>query len=69
MNSDLTHVAYTLHPYPDVQDWCEENIGEFDVEWYKLGEDIAGLFDPEYRSTYYFRTEQQALMFTLRWGS
>ena len=68
-NESLTHVAYTKHPYPDVEDWCKKNIGVWNEEWYKLGEDPLGLvFDPGYRSTYLFRTEQQVLMFNLRWA-
>ena len=67
-NEQLTHVAYTTHPWPEVEDWCNTNIGQWNEEWYKLGEDIAAqIFNPEYRSTYFFRTEEQALMFTLRW--
>lgn len=65
----LKYTAYTSHPWPAVQDWCERNIGEWNVEWYKLGEDAAAqVFNPGYKSTYLFRTEEQSIMFNLRWA-
>ena len=68
-NEELKYPAYTTHPYPEVQDWCVANIGAWNEDWYKLGEDPAARFlDPEYRSTYFFRTEQQVVLFILRWA-
>jgi hypothetical protein len=68
-NSDWPYVCYTKHPYPAVQDWCENNIGEFDRDWYKLGEDIMAMsMNPStYKSTYMFRKEEHAVLFQLRW--
>jgi hypothetical protein len=50
-----------------VQDWCEFNIGQFDQEWYKLGEDIMASMMTDYKSTYMFRDERHAVLFRLRW--
>jgi hypothetical protein len=52
------------------QAWCELNIGKFDEEWYKLGIDIADNFlSGQVRSTWYFKREQDAVLFSLRWSS
>jgi hypothetical protein len=68
-NEDLRYPAYTRHPWPEVEEWCNDNIGPWNQEWYKLGEDAAAMvFDAGYRSTYFFRTEEQAIIFTLRWA-
>jgi hypothetical protein len=65
---DWPYICYTSHPWPEVCDWCKENIGEFDQEWYKLGEDIAaqGIYS-DYKSTYMFRDERHVVLFRLRW--
>ncbi len=62
-------VCYTSHPWPEVCAWCEQNIGEFDRDWYKLGEDIAAQsIMSDYKSTYLFRDERHAMLFKLRWA-
>ncbi len=68
-DTDWPYVCYTSHPYPEVQDWCEQTIGRFDRDWYKLGEDIAAQsIMSDYKSTYLFRQEQHAVLFRLRWA-
>jgi hypothetical protein len=68
-DADWPHICYTSHPWVEVCAWCEQNIGEFDRDWYKLGEDIMaqGILT-DYKSTYMFRREQDAVMFMLRWA-
>lgn len=62
------YVEYTSHPWPEVCAWCEQNIGEFDQDWYKLGEDIAAQsIMTDYKSTYLFKREQDVLLFRLKW--
>jgi hypothetical protein len=62
-------VCYTSHDWLEVTEWCRQTIGEFDRDWYKLGEDIAAQsIMTDYKSTYLFRTEQHAVLFRLRWG-
>jgi hypothetical protein len=65
---DWPYVCYTSHPYPEVQAWCEANIGVFDQAWYKLGEDIMASMMSDYKSTYMFRDERHAVLFQLRWS-
>ena len=62
------YVCYTSHYYPKVQVWCDVNIGKFDQDWYKLGEDIMASMMPDYKSTYMFRNEKHAVLFNLRWA-
>ena len=65
----LIYTGYTTEAWPIVEQWCLDHIGEWNVEWYKLGEDVtAQIVYPDYRSTYLFRTEQQLLMFKLKWS-
>jgi hypothetical protein len=68
-NEELKYVAYTQHHYTEVEPWCQVNIGVWNDTWYKLGDDIAlqGI-DPEYRSTYFFKTKQNQMLFMLKWG-
>jgi hypothetical protein len=67
-DAEWPYLCYTSHPYPEVQDWCEQNIGQFDQEWYKLGEDVAAQsIMSDYKSTYMFKSEKHAVLFRLRW--
>jgi hypothetical protein len=68
-DEDWPHICYTSHAWPEVCAWCEQNIGKFDRDWYKLGEDImAQGIMTDYKSTYMFRREQDAVLFQLRWS-
>jgi hypothetical protein len=63
------YIEYTSHPWQEVCAWCEVVIGTFDQDWYKLGEDIAAQsIYSDYKSTYMFRREQDAVLFKLRWA-
>ena len=43
-------------------DWVQLNIGKYGLEWeVTYDQDIE-------RTVYFFRTEQQALLFALRWA-
>jgi hypothetical protein len=69
MNPLLKYPAHTSHHYIDVEEWCDANIGPWNETWCKEGPDLSGLiFHPDYRTTYYFTTEKDQLMFTLRWS-
>jgi hypothetical protein len=66
---DWPWVCYTSAHWHDVVAWCEQNIGKFDRDWYKLGEDIAAQsIMTDYKSTYLFRDERHAVLFRLRWA-
>lgn len=69
-DEEWPYVCYTSQAWPEVCAWCEETIGEFDQAWYKLGEDIAAqiTMTNDYKSTYLFRREQDAVLFKLKWS-
>ena len=56
--------------YSDIEKWCYEHIGEFDVEWYKLGVDPAGMVQSHLtpKTVWYFKEERHAVLFSLRWS-
>jgi hypothetical protein len=66
---DWPYVCYTSHDWVEVCDWCATTIGDFDRDWYKLGEDIAAQsIYTDYKSTYMFRQQQHAVLFELKWS-
>ena len=66
---DWPYVCYTSHDWVEVSDWCAATIGDFDQDWYKLGEDIAAQsIYTDYKSTYMFRDERHAVLFELKWS-
>ena len=68
-DAEWPHVCYTGSPWPEVVAWCEQNIGKYDRDWFKLGEDPAAMsIYTDYKSTYLFRREQDAVLFKLRWS-
>jgi hypothetical protein len=67
-DAEWPYICYTSHDWLEVTEWCRANIGEFDRDWYKLGEDIAAQsIYTDYKSTYMFRDERHAVLFRLRW--
>ena len=53
--------------WPDIQDWCVANIGEFDQAWYKLGIDPLANMAGDRRTTWFFKRKQDAILFALKW--
>ena len=68
MNPKLIYPATTLHPYIEVEEWCLENIGEWNVTWYKLGQDPLADLIGDMTSQYYFTDEKSAILFKLKWS-
>jgi len=70
MNLDLKYqVIIHNNDWPLAQEWCEQNIGEFNHTWYKLGIDpVDSLFNKQVESVWYFRYEEDATLFALRWA-
>ena len=76
MNQSAEHIesrfpykCVTHYPYLQVTPWAEENIGQFDRDWYRLGSDIVnGLLGEPQRDEYLFRDERHAVLFRLRWS-
>jgi len=48
--------------------WCIDNIGPFGENWYKLGMDIAHLIDLKWNTEWYFKNEQDYILFSLVWA-
>ena len=62
------HITISHQDWSEVATWCHVNIGEFDQDWYKLGIDIIEwAINGKYETTWYFRREQDAVLFSLRW--
>lgn len=53
--------------WPEIQDWCVANIGEFDQAWYKLGIDPMAHMIGDRRTTWFFKREVDAILFALKW--
>lgn len=52
-----------------IQEWCEQNIGEFNQTWYKLGIDLADSYiHGRTLSVWYFKHERDATAFALKWA-
>jgi hypothetical protein len=70
LHERLKFSAYTTHEWPEVDQWCNNNIGLWNETWYKLGMDpMAGIVEGiETRSTYLFKNEHDRLLFILRWS-
>ena len=68
MNPKLIYSATTLHPYIEVEEWCLENIGEWNITWYKFPQDIAIVAMGNAISQYYFADEKSAILFKLKWS-
>lgn len=64
------HVTLSTDEWWVIEEWCVATVGEFDQDWYKLGIDPAAyIMHGDRRTTWFFRNEQDAIMFVLRWGS
>lgn len=62
-------ITLNISNWDAAQAWCEENIGKFDDTWYKLGIDpIEYVVEGQARSVWYFKNENDATMFALRWA-
>lgn len=70
MMEDWQYEVHVLHDdYTLIEEWCEQYIGKFDQEWYRLGNDIAMLvFEHNLGTRYYFRQAEHAVLFRLRWA-
>ena len=68
-NPKLVIPVKTYTHYTECEPWCEANIGEWNVDWWKDFQDIAmsvTLGEGTQPDCYWFEREQDALMFRLR---
>jgi hypothetical protein len=68
INPKLIHYATTKHSYVEVEQWCLENVGEWNIDWYKLGIDPMQWIEEDPISEYYFADEKSAVLFKLKWS-
>ena len=62
------HITLYTPEWYEIQLWCQSHIGEFDVDWYKLGIDpaeyvITGIT----RTVWCFKHEAHAIKFKKAW--
>jgi hypothetical protein len=50
--------------------WCEEQFGQFGVNWYRYGTDIAMgiVVGASFYDHYRFARDEDAMLFILRWS-
>lgn len=61
----------TIHEpnWVDVEQWCNDYIGQFDQDWYKLGIDPAeSLITNNIHTTWYFKNQKDIILFELKWA-
>ena len=70
MNPDLRYqVIIHNNNWHLAEDWCVQNVGAFDQDWYKLGIDpMNSMFNRRTESVWYFRSEKDAVIFKLKWS-
>ena len=69
MNPLLIYEATTVEAYPEVEVWCNNHVGEWDIDWVRERHDIAAVLGAgDRKQRYFFRTEQDKTMFILRWS-
>jgi hypothetical protein len=69
-NPELTVPVRTYSHYAECEPWLLANIGEWNRAWWRDFPDMAmsvALGQVPQPETYWFTSEQDALMFQLRW--
>ena len=70
MNDELLNgykIVVTVSDWKEVEDWCIEHVGHWNIDWYKLGIDPLAHLSGDYTTTWYFKDEKNAMLFILRW--
>jgi hypothetical protein len=63
------HITVENPDWYTMQLWCQDVIGEFDQDWYKLGINPAQyVIDGVTQTTWYFKKEEHAILFKLIWA-
>ena len=67
-NPHLTIPVKTYTHYSECEPWLIQNIGEWNIAWWRDFPDIAMMVIVEgpHEDCYWFATEQDAIMFRLR---
>jgi len=65
----LQYQGATSAHYSQVEPWCDEHVGQYGLDWTRVGADLAYMMaNPSYKENYYFREESMRTMFLLRWS-
>jgi hypothetical protein len=67
-NTHLTISVRTYTHYTECELWCQANIGEWNIDWWRDFPDIAAavIIQGPHEDCYWFHNEQSALMFRLK---
>ena len=69
INPLLVYVAYSRADWSETTPWLEENVGEFNKTWYKLGRDAIMYISPNWRGDeYLFLRDKDRALFILKWS-
>ena len=68
MNPDLILRADVECDWWEAEQWCNEYVGLWNVDWYKLGIDPAAAIFGNNTTHWYFKDEQKMVLFLLRWA-
>ena len=69
INPLLVYVAYSRADWSETTPWLEENVGEFNKTWYKLGRDAIMYISPNWRGDeYLFLRDEDRALFILKWS-
>ena len=67
MNSELVYKAVIETNWIDAEQWCIQFVGEWNIDWYKLGIDPAATIFGDNSTTWYFKDARKMAMFLLKW--
>jgi hypothetical protein len=67
MNPELVYEVAIECNWEAAQVWCDNNVGKFNVDWYKLGIDPAAIMFDDHKTYWYFKNEKDVSAFLLRW--
>ena len=67
---DLPHrVILQNADWTSAQAWCDQHVGNFGQDWYKLGIDpLASMVHGPLQTIWFFRREADAVAFSLKWS-
>lgn len=68
MNPKLTLQVDVECDWWEAEQWCNEYIGKWNEDWYKLGIDPAASMFGNNTTHWFFEDEQKQLLFILRWA-
>jgi hypothetical protein len=68
INANLKYMIRLECDWQTAQAWCMSNVGDFDVDWYRLGIDPAASLFGDKTTTWYFKDEKTMTLFALKFA-